>query len=528
MTILPWLVIALFAILAWLNRAPGMLTRQDDARYLLLARAIRAGTYRDLMWPGAPWHHLYPPGYPALLAAWTAMGGERFDGLVVLQIALSVGALGLAYDAARRVCSGSAALLGLGVVAVSPWYLDWAGQVASEGALAVCFSLALWASVAIPRGRRQTALIILTSILAPLMRSAGLALPLAVFAWWLSERRFRDCVWLLVFAVPILGLVVAWTVSDPTPIAGSSYVGDIALASSQGPSRAVVFATRIAANLRYYMTRAIPVLLSAPTIEGTVLDNVIVTLIVAAGLTVGILRAWLRFRLAALLLLATAGLLLLWPYQNARFVIPVLAVIAPLLLDGIDGIAALSRSRWPRALGVCFALSLMTSGLASTLTQISGKRTCTRGLAIPPANCVTADQASFFRATTFIRDSLPASARILSAKSEPLYIYSRHPTTPLALWAYRDSSLFWSGLRHEHTDFVLLGALQVAELGALAPRLEQHCDSLSLIASFAPHTYLFRIGGASPAAVGTPEARRPPGAACRALDEYLRTAVMPG
>lgn len=525
---LPWLGIALFAVLAWLNRAPGMLTRQDDARYLLLARAIRAGTYRDVMWPGAPWHHLYPPGYPALLAVWTAVGGERFDSLVVLQITLSVGTLWLTYDATRRVFPRRMALIALGVVVVSPRYLNWAGQVASEGALGVCFSLALWVAVAVPPGRNQTALIILSAILAPLMRSAGMALPLAVLVWWLSERRYRDCAWLVILAAPILGGLVIWTLSDPMPVAGSSYAGDIAVAARGGSSHLFTLATRVASNFGYYLTRALPVLLSAPSIEGTVVDNVLITLLLAAGLGVGIVRAWLRFRLAALLILIMAALLLIWPYQNARFVIPVLALVAPVLLHGLDGIAASMRSTRSRALAVGFGSLLIASGLLSTFRQIAKKRGCVHGLAVP-ANCVSADQASFFRATTFIRDSLPNSARILSAKSEPLYIYGGHPTTPLALWAYRDSTSFWSGLHETHTEFVLLGALQVAELGALAPRLAHQCELLTLVASFAPHTYLFHIEDGQMSAVRGPSkapARR--GAACRALEDYLRTAVMPG
>ena len=146
---LPLVLLAIYAVLAWRLRAPAMLTRQDDARYLVLARAIRAGTYRDLLWPGAPWHHMYPPGFPAVLALWTGVGGEAFDWLVVLHILLSALALGAMYLAVRRGMSPRMALLSLAVLAVSPSYIAQAGQVGSESALALCFSVALWASVQI-------------------------------------------------------------------------------------------------------------------------------------------------------------------------------------------------------------------------------------------------------------------------------------------------------------------------------------------------------------------------------------------
>ena len=521
----PWVVVGFFGVVAWLTRAPGLLTRQDDARYLLLARSMRAGTYRDLMWPGAPWHHLYPPGYPALLAVWVAIGGERFDWLVTLQIALSMAVLTLAYDAARRVYGRRLSLLALCVVSVSPWFVEWSGQVASEGALAVCLTLALWASVALPRGRRQTALIVACAVAAPLMRTAGMALPVSVGLWWASERRFRDCAWLTVVAAPILGLLVAWTIGDPTPVAGSSYVGDIAMAGRQGPSLVVVLATRIVGNFRYYLTRAFPVLLSAPTVQGTLIDNVLIVAVIGVGMTAGLLRGWVRFRLAALLVLATVALLALWPYQNTRFMIPVLCPLTVILLDGLRGLAPRARSRWPIIVTALVACTLTASGLSQTLGMVARMRGCAHGLDVPPANCVTAGQASFFRAATFIHDSLPSDARILSAKSEPLYIYSHHPTTPLSLWAYRDSSSFWNGMQQSHTDFVLLGELQIAERGVLGPRLAAHCQSLALVATFLPHTYLFRIestlvpGGIQPVQSGAGRS-----AACLALDDYLRTA----
>jgi hypothetical protein len=49
-----WVGVALVALsvafvwIAWSAREPGVTTGNDDARYMLLARALREGTYRDL------------------------------------------------------------------------------------------------------------------------------------------------------------------------------------------------------------------------------------------------------------------------------------------------------------------------------------------------------------------------------------------------------------------------------------------------------------------------------------------------
>ena len=83
---LPVLLLIVHAAFAWIGRAPGIVTREDDARYLLRARALQAGTYQELWSPGLPAHHRYPPGYPDLLAVWMAIGGERFSWFIVLPL----------------------------------------------------------------------------------------------------------------------------------------------------------------------------------------------------------------------------------------------------------------------------------------------------------------------------------------------------------------------------------------------------------------------------------------------------------
>lgn len=497
--VLPAALLLIFATQSWLLRAPAMLTRQDDARYLGLARALRMGTYRDFMWPGAPWHHMYPPGFPALLAVWTAIGGESFDWLVTLHITLSVVSLGVMYLAVRRGMSPLIALLSLAVLAVSPQYIDQAGQVGSESALAVCFSLAAWSSITMPRGKAQTSVLIALAMLAPLMRSAGLALPAAVGLCWLSQKRYRDAALLTAIGAVILGALVMWTLADPTPLAGSSYVGDIASAKAAPVGLLATFAQRIAKSLEYYLTRSIPILFAMPTVEGTIVDNMIGASLLSAGLVVGMLRATARLRVTALLLFFTALILLVWPYRQLRFLIPVAPLLVPTVLFGLEWIIVRIRRASATAVLTGISLVLVLSGFAENRAKYLATRECVRGRATPADNCVSPDQASFFHSVAFVRDSLPKEARILSAKSEPLYIYTGHTTLPTALWLGRDSTTIWEGLRRERAEYVMLGALHVASVNYLAPLLASHCHALAVVASFPPNTYLFRTVPPDPA-----------------------------
>ena len=102
------------ACLAWFARLPGILTGQDDAQYLLLARSLRHFGYHDIFQVGAPAHRLYPPGYPGFLAVWTTVVGERINLLVGANILLSVTALALTYVLVKRLWSGWIALHAVG------------------------------------------------------------------------------------------------------------------------------------------------------------------------------------------------------------------------------------------------------------------------------------------------------------------------------------------------------------------------------------------------------------------------------
>jgi len=526
-------LLALHAVLAWLGREPGILTRQDDVRYLVLARSLRAGSFQDLMWPGAPLHHMYPPGFPALLAVWTAIGGEGFDWLIILQVALWVATLALTFLAAHRALGPRLATAALLALAANASLLDSAGKVASEGALALCLAVALWASVCLPRGRQQVAIIAVAAICAPLMRSAGIALPAAVVAHWLLERRYRDATIVAVTSGIVVTALLWWTLSDPMTVAGSSYAADLMVStqssdpvsvSGRGAAGPVVeLLQRLRANALYYPTQGIPSMLGIPTIPGTIVDNLIIAVVVI-GLGVGLWRTLVRYRLLALVFLANGALLLVWPYQSPRYLEPLLPVVLCVMLTGIAHVVSRAGERAVNAVLAVATLMLVGSSVPAQSAKLSVRLHCARDRVMPDAACVSADQASFFAASAHVRDSLPPTARTLSAKSEPLYLYSGKLTLPLAPLARRDSATFWRSLRAASVEFVLLGGLQVFELPYLAPHLRARCRDLELVATFPPRTYLFRWPGATGADGAGPSHTPGPASdneACVAIDRYL-------
>ena len=93
----------------------------------------------------------------------------------------------------------------------------------------------------------------------------------------------------------------------------------------------------------------------------------------------------------------------------------------------------------------------------------------------------------------FIRDSLSTNTRIVAAKAVSLSLYTNHITIPLSALSKLDSAAFWTAMRRDSADYVLLGSLHALEAPILSLRLAESCAALELVASFPPRTYLFRV-----------------------------------
>ncbi len=495
------LLLVLHAVLAWIGRAPGILAGEDDSRYIALARSLRSGQYREIWSPDAPVHHMYPPGYSTLLAVWTAIGGEGFDWIVAFQVLVAVGTLVLAYDAFRRIARPAVALGALVILAVNPHLLSSAGEVRSEGALGFCFALAFWASVVLPRGARQTAILLAAAVAAPMIRTAGIVLPAAVVAEWVLARRYRDAALAtLLFAVTV-GPLLAWTMSDPAPMAGTSYAADL-VARDAGESMGRGFIARIIRSATFYPAQAIPIILPIPTIAGTAIDNVVSTLIIIGGLALGMFASLGRARLGVLLVLATAGMLSLWPWRAVRFLEPLLPVLVVLLLLGVARVMDLLSRRAAMAAVVAVTLIIATTGAVKTAQQIALVRECDRGDSLPDPRCLTTQEAAYFSAIRFVRDSLPRGARVVTVKAAALFHYTNTPTLRAARLNVMDTVTFWNRLAELKADYAIIGEVHDSEWPALGFRLQSRCERLRIAAVYAPRTYVVRILPADSAEVG--------------------------
>lgn len=219
-------LLALHVALTWAFRTPSVLTGNDQAWYIVLARALRALSYENLQFAAVTPHTKFPPAYPALLSLFGVTSLDRIDVAVALNACLSSAALVLTYAMLRRVDRG-VALLVLAIAAVNPSLILVAGSVNSEPLFMASSAVALLVLARRDLSKRAVMLVVGALVAAALSRTIGVTYILAVGLLWIAQRQWRWTVMLGATSLVTVGAWLAWSaIRDETRLAGQSYLAD--------------------------------------------------------------------------------------------------------------------------------------------------------------------------------------------------------------------------------------------------------------------------------------------------------------
>jgi hypothetical protein len=333
----------------------------DDARYVVLAKALReGGRYRLLQVPGEPAETMFPPGYPAALAlVWSPSrsGADNLERARWVNLALAgplAGALCLAGMTLFALPAGASAALALGAVVAPIVMARWVLPLSEPLCLLLLVAgLLLWAA---ERPRYRWAGVVLL-VAAAYVRTVAVAFLIGawVVAWRRGERRR-----VAVEAVAAAGGLAPWVVwtalhaGDVPPALYGMYgsYGQWYAASLLADPVAVLFLVPLknAWLLLASLGDALSGLSGAPVAVATLVGAAVVW------------AAW-RARRAAPAVLAGLGcyavIVLMWPYPPLRFV----GAVWPLVLLAVAAGAAGRRGRTVHAVAAV-ALVLALVGFA--------------------------------------------------------------------------------------------------------------------------------------------------------------------
>jgi hypothetical protein len=404
----------------------------DDAFYVILARSIATGQgYRALNVPGLPAGTHFPPGYPALLAL-VSVVAPAFPASVAAFKALN--AVFLAAAAAlvarflrRRVGAGPWWCFAVGAVsAVSVPLLILSNLVLSELcflAFALALLLALESLVDDPKSAWRVVLLGLAIGACALVRTHGAVLLPAAAIVLGARRRWRDVGLLACGAAVCLVPWQLWMARHsgelPTPMLGmyDSY------------------AAWWLRGVRELGVGMIPATFAKTTAEtGTMLSVLFspmrspfarsATLAALAALVcAGGIATWRRIPVTLLFLAGYLTIVLVWPFQTARFV----WAIWPLVLarGAAGGWAAVERVGWRKPVRVALlcALAWVTAGYA--LYEVRGVR---------GAWWSSLGRANTPRIATSVRwvAAHAAAGEVVATENEgAVYLYTGHQAVPI-------------------------------------------------------------------------------------------------
>ncbi|MEO8564422.1 MAG: hypothetical protein ABI601_20275 [bacterium] len=329
----------------------------DDSMYVILARALATGQgFRFLNVPGLPAGTHFPPGYPALLAV-VSMLAPAFPASVVVfkainALFLAVSAVCVARLLRERAQLGATWAATAGVVtAVSVPLLILSSLVLSELfflALVLALLPVLERLVDAP-ARPARALLLGAGIAAcALVRTHGVVLLPAVVIALGARRRWRDAA--LVSGATIATLLPwqLWVARHggtlPAPLLGmyDSYTAWwLRGLRDMGPSMIVATVAKTVPETTVMLS-----VLFSP-LKGSAAHAVTLTALALLA-TAACVASWRRIPVTLLFLAGYLTIVLIWPFQTARFVWAVWPLLLALVLTGAG--AAASQRHWPLAM----------------------------------------------------------------------------------------------------------------------------------------------------------------------------------
>jgi len=489
------LIAGIVVVVGWLLRQPDVMAGGDDTVYLLLAKSLAAGQYRDIFLAGAPPHVKYPPGMPLWLAAVESTG----LGLPAMQfgqlIMLAATAL-LVADALRRLQAPWLGVVAAAVIGWNPTLLELAGIMYSEMLFTLLFTLCLWALLRVEqsdcsrRGHEAIVVAILAAAAAFLTRTAGLAVLTTVPLVLLLRRRWWPAALAALIGVVLIAGWTAHVTSATESLAARSYVADLALAPLDSTPGGL--AGRAVANVRSYIVTISVGTLGLPGIPHNPIDNLIWTVVLGGGAVLGCVFCLRRWSAVPIVMVAYGAILLAWPWPLFRLAVPFVPVgIAAMLL----GAAWPVSQPWPplmRFLPLTSLLTVLGLGVMNgNMGRARAVAQCSRVDAWrAPSPCAPPREHALVAVARSARGALPHGSVIATSKESVVFHFSGHQTISFKALDYALPSVP-AAMAAASATHLLLARMNPAEERNTGPRVGDSCAELTaVVASDGPAVLL--------------------------------------
>ncbi len=433
---------------AWRNRdMPGFARLHDDGLLFLSAKSLAAGDgYRIPSLPENPYQTKYPPLYPLFLSAVWKLN-PQFPSNLALAAAFSWGlfaaCLALAWALYRSDgFSEKRTWILLAMLGVCPYMILFGTRPFSE-IFFTCFLLGTFLA-ARESGWKMAVLAGALAGCAYLSRTAGVALLVAIPAWYTLRRDFRRAG---IFGVSMLPFIAGWSLwTRAHALAGAGndilYYTDYVkfqFLNVGWNNLGIVLWKNIDQLLYAFGSLALPQVVALGPVKT-------LTQVVGVAAISGIVRMARRGVAIdyALFALVSSAMLVVWHFPpNERFVLPLFPLIAAGLVTELDFlVTALRKGFRHQDAGQRGAAYVLAAAAGLIIAAGIGLQFFVSfGYLNRLAEQDRAKLSDLRSAYAWIGTHVPADAKILSSDDPLLYAYTGHRGNAMPLmprWWYSD------------------------------------------------------------------------------------------
>ena len=442
------LICSLVMIILWLLQVTQYLNVADDAgRYMVLGESLaRTGDLRLINEVHRPLDTLYPPGFPLIIAACLKITGWPPGSVVipvkVILLAMAILSLPFLYRLFERAQLGKAALtVGMLLYAACPAVIGYANEIMSDLPLLV-FCVAGIALVEQHRPSRFALIgALICAFLSFYMRTSGIALLFSFSIWYSFKfgKKWGLAAWITLFLAVGLWLGRNHIVKvDHPKIVYTSYLNQFTLRDpmKMGAGRIPLNLWGLASRIKFgfptyigMIPRAYLYLMAPPhTWQLDLFYEVAVPWCLLS--IAGMLLAWKKGMYLtvgfSIIFWLTAAL---WPWQNARFVFPLVPFEILFVMLSAEWLLYKIHSTSARITIGSFALGVTLFYIANVTARIDHQEQkptvpgYAMGRSLP--------EAGFYAACAWLRTHTPRAALVMGKPAYLLHLYSGHPTTQI-------------------------------------------------------------------------------------------------
>lgn len=419
-----WVFIVLYILFSLLLFDPKLFTGGDNAVYINLAQSLVHGKgYKDLNKPGEPGHTQYPPGLPLLLSLVMLVFGKSVIAMKFFIMLCGVAAFYLFYLISRRVFKDNF-FLACAAYLLVPIFISYNHWILSEIPFLLANLAVIYFILRTEEGKKIFYYpAFLCTVFAFFIRTPGIALVMAVLAYLIVRRKYRE---LLIFSALFLVLLIPWLIRNAHYSQTGGYIDQFLAKNMYQPDLGRIgiadFLGRIFNNFRAYIFAILPQsLFSAITAKPLLFLLGLLSTTLLGYELYNRRREWSIFEF---FLIFGFPLQLIWPavWTSDRFLLPLLPVMIIYLLLGLIRLSARIKYLIP-ALSIFFILVNTLAIFAQARAAVTNNRAYLRGDHYAGYEPVW---RRYFETIDWIKKNIPDDKIILNRKPEFVYLLSGH------------------------------------------------------------------------------------------------------